>query len=463
MSGADGSAGPNSFGGTDGDGDHRLVVDDLTVSLGDAEVLDGVTTRVAPGEFVGLVGPNGAGKTTLLRAASGYLTPAAGTVRVGGDDLHALSSRAASRRVATVPQETGVAFEFSVRDVVAMGRTPHLSRFGGADETDRRAVDRALARTATADLADRPVTELSGGERGRVLLARALAQDAPVLLLDEPTASLDVNHQVETLGLVRELADASHAVVAAVHDLDLAARFCDRLVLLADGGVVADDDPAAVLTADGLGDAFDADAVVGTDPITSSPRVTAFPKRTVGAEDGPAVDADSVDDSALADTTVHVVAGGGVAGPVLRRLAAAGADLSVGAVPAGDADAATARAVGADVVTVPPLLGVDDATAERVRRRVGAADATVLALAAPGPGQRPNLRAATAADAVVAVDLDGAGPEGDETDDPPTAYRRLRRRGRVTTPAGVVDALAEAVARASPSEAGAAARFREDD
>lgn len=252
----------------------RLAAVDLVVTRGGRRVLDGVSLSARAGEVVGLVGPNGAGKTTLLRACNGSLTPDSGTVRVGGDDAADLSARATARRVATVPQEPSLGFDFPVREAVAMGRTAHVPRLGRRDAEDRAAVERAMERTAVTGLADRSVTAVSGGERARVSLARALAQDASVLLLDEPTANLDVGHQVRTLSLVRDLADDGRALVAAVHDLDLAARFCDRLVLLADGRARATGDPEAVLTPTAIGDAFGVQARVSRDPAVGSLRVT---------------------------------------------------------------------------------------------------------------------------------------------------------------------------------------------
>jgi iron complex transport system ATP-binding protein len=272
-----------------------ITAENVHVSLGGDTVLDGVSLSVAPGELVGLVGPNGAGKTTLLRVLNGTLEPDAGTVRVEGAPLSAWSSREAARRVATVPQETSLSFEFSVADVVEMGRTPYVSRFGRTTAEDREAVDRAMGRAEVEAFAERTVTSLSGGERQRVLLARALAQTTPVLLLDEPTANLDINHQVRTFELIRDAVDGvaggdstesenagssanndSKAVLAAIHDLDLAARYCDRLVLLADGKIEAAGDPETVLGDDALAAAFGVPTELSEDPTTGTPRVTAL-------------------------------------------------------------------------------------------------------------------------------------------------------------------------------------------
>ncbi len=252
----------------------NLHVEDLAVCLGGTRVLEDVSTTVPEGSLVGLVGPNGAGKTTLLRTINATLDPDSGRVTVGGAEVHALDSQAVSRRVATVPQDTAISFDFSVRQVVEMGRYPHRSRFGA--DPDPEAVERAMERAAVADLADRSIDAVSGGERQRVVLARALAQDAPVLVLDEPTASLDVNHQVATLDLVRELVADGRSALAAIHDLNLAARYCDRIVLLAEGSILAAGDPGEVLTESAIGSAFGADAVVTDHPVTGSPLVTAL-------------------------------------------------------------------------------------------------------------------------------------------------------------------------------------------
>ncbi|WP_255150246.1 ABC transporter ATP-binding protein [Halorarius halobius] len=252
-----------------------IAVEELSVRAGGVEILTDMSLDVREGEFLALVGPNGAGKTTLLKAMGGLATPATGRVVVDGRDLASLSARETGRLVARVPQETSFGFDFSVREVVAMGRTPYRSRLRRNPDPDGdERVRQALERTETAGLQDRAVEGLSGGEKQRVLLARALAQDAPTLLLDEPTANLDINHQVRTLELVAGLEET---VVAAIHDLDLAARFCDRVALLADGGLRAVGTPESVLTADRLEPVFGTRVTVGENPATGTASVTALP------------------------------------------------------------------------------------------------------------------------------------------------------------------------------------------
>lgn len=332
-----------------------ISVSGLTVERGSERVLDGVAFGAEAGELLGVVGPNGAGKTTLIRAMNGTLDYE-GTVKIGGDALADLSTRETGRRVATVPQETALSFDFTVREVVAMGRHPHTSRFGTHDPDP---VDRALERTDTMRFADRAASAVSGGERKRVLIARALAQDAPVTLVDEPTGGLDVNHAVRALELAADLAAEGRCVVAAIHDLPLAARYCDRLVLLADGGIVAEGTPESVLTATNLSRAFDANAAVARDPVTDTPLVTALPEAT-----------------ASRGGSVHVLGGGGRAVPYLHPLVAAGFDVSVGPVPEGDRDAEAARALGCAVETVPPF---DPPSSEQVADALAATDVAVLA------------------------------------------------------------------------------------
>ncbi len=389
-----------------------IDVDDLTVSRGGVTVFENVALTVAEGEFVALVGPNGAGKTTALQAINGVLAPDSGTVRVDGRPVTDCSARERGRLVATVPQDTHVGFDFTVADIVAMGRTPYHTRFG---RTDRDAGQRALDRTATAQFADRPVDEVSGGERQRVLLARALAQDTPALLLDEPTASLDVNHQVETLSLVSDLAAAGKAALAAIHDLDLAARFCDRIVLLADGHVLASGSPADVLDATALRAAFDADAAVTTHPTTGTPSVTALGARR---------------DREL---TVHVVGTGRTAASAVSRLHDWGATVTAGPLPDGDLAAETARARGLAFVTAPPFGSLDTAVRDRVAALRDEADVLVAAdpPAADGIAALLDTRLP-----LVRVESGGdADTRGLSTPLPPDGTTR------VTTPADVLGAV----------------------
>ncbi len=230
---------------------------------------------IGSGEFVGLVGPNGAGKTTLLRMMAKLLEPTGGALWLDGRALSALSQRAVALEVAVVPQTAPADFAFSALDVVLMGRHPHIGRFRPESVDDHRAAREAMALTGTMAFAERPMTELSSGERQRVAVARALAQRPRLLLMDEPTANLDLRHQVQILQCVQRLVrETGLSAVAALHDLELASRYCQRLVLMRAGGVVADGRPEEVLTADRLRDVFDVTAEVRRHPITGGLSIT---------------------------------------------------------------------------------------------------------------------------------------------------------------------------------------------
>jgi iron complex transport system ATP-binding protein len=210
--------------------------------------VDGVTFSAREGEFVGLLGPNGAGKSTLIRLVAGLLAPSSGSVRLAGFDPHATPRRLVARMCALVPQEPRLDWPFTVRDVVMMGRSAHQGLLAIPGRDDLGAVEGALAACDLVHLAGRRVDALSGGERRRVFFARALAQEPRVLLLDEPTAFLDLAHQVAAMEMARLAARGGLCVVAVLHDLNLAAAACDRLVALRDGKVVAEGRPAEVLT-----------------------------------------------------------------------------------------------------------------------------------------------------------------------------------------------------------------------
>jgi iron complex transport system ATP-binding protein len=219
----------------------RLDIEGLSVDAGAVRLVDDIRLSVDSGAFVGLVGPNGSGKSSLLRCVYRALRPVGGAIRLDGDDIHAMEPRAAARKLAALPQESSAEFDFTVAEVVAMGRLPHVDRTAASD---REICAGAMERTGVTPLAGRGFLALSGGEKQRVLIARALAQRPRVLVLDEPTNHLDIAHQLDVLSLVR---DSGLTVLAALHDLNLAAAHCDLLYVIADGRIVASGPPHEVL------------------------------------------------------------------------------------------------------------------------------------------------------------------------------------------------------------------------
>ncbi|MFF2785279.1 ABC transporter ATP-binding protein [Streptomyces sp. NPDC058049] len=240
----------------------RITAEDLSWSASGTPVVRGVGLDIAPGETVGLLGPNGSGKSSLLRCLAGLRVPDAGTVRYDGRSIRTWSARRIARRIAFVEQDSGFDTDLRVADVVGLGRTPFRDRLRGPDATDRAVVAAALDRVGLTALAGRSWKGLSGGERQRAHIARALAQQPYGLLLDEPTNHLDVKHQWELMEL---LAGTAQTVLVALHDLTLAARHCDRLLLMHQGRLIASGSPAAVLTAGHLAQIFEVDAELTTD------------------------------------------------------------------------------------------------------------------------------------------------------------------------------------------------------
>ena len=253
--------------------DHALAARGVSVSFGGAPVLRSVSFAARPGLVTGLVGPNGAGKSTLLRVMAGLLRPDAGSVRLGAAELSELPARERARQVAYLPQHEA-AHPFTALETVLMARYPHLTRFALEGADDRRIARAAMARTETQRFEGRQLDRISGGERQRVLLARALAQQARVLLLDEPVASLDLRHQLAAMETLRsEAAGAGVAAVVALHDVWLASRYCDRLTLLSGGEVVAEGTPAEVFTLRRFREVFGVEAVVEHESDTGMPYV----------------------------------------------------------------------------------------------------------------------------------------------------------------------------------------------
>lgn len=389
-----------------------VTVDNVSVQLGDVDALSGVTVHVEKGCFLGLIGPNGAGKTTLLRSITDAVTPDTGSVSIDGDAVNDLSSREVSRKVAVVPQDTAMAFDFAVREIVAMGRTPYIDRFSPSQPADMESVERAMKQTHVEGFASRSISEVSGGERQRVLLARAIAQETPVLLLDEPTASLDINHQVQTLELVRRLVEQGKTVIAAIHDLNLAARYCDELVLVEGGRVMASGTPETVLTTTTVKRAFGTPSLVTPDGITGSVHVTPFPDR----------------DRDDADKSVHLLTTDGDGSTLVFRLWAEGHDVTVGPVPPGDAVAVTAEHLGVPVVTMDPWESID---ADAIQGVVETADVVLLDDIDIRPGMLGSLSTVQTADRVILLEARPLHERNLAGESGRTLYSSLRERGVV--------------------------------
>ena len=252
-------------------GKSGISVRDVWASYGEREILNGFDLSVEQGSFVALAGPNGVGKSTLLRLVSGVIKPTRGSIEVAGRDILALSARERARLVAVVPQDPELPNGAPTIEVVLMGRNPHLGLLSWESDSDVRTAVEAMQMTYTDDLLERPVDELSGGERQRVAIAIALAQETPIILLDEPTANLDLSYQPAIMELMRGLVSSGKTILAAVHDLTLAAQFCDKVALMSSGVIMTIGAPEEALTEENIRQVYGADVRIMQHPDTGKP------------------------------------------------------------------------------------------------------------------------------------------------------------------------------------------------
>ena len=251
--------------------DYGIHARDVWAAYGERNVLSGVDLNVEKGKFVALAGPNGVGKSTLLRLVSGVIKPTRGGIEIAGRNVSALSAKERARLVAVVPQDPELPDGAPAIEVVLMGRNPHLGLLSWESDSDVRTSVEAMRMTYTEDFIERPVDELSGGERQRVAIAIALAQQTPIILLDEPTANLDLAYQPAIMELMRGLVSSGKTILAAVHDLTLAAQFCDEVALMSGGGILTTGAPEETLTKDNIREAYGAEVRIMEHPETGKP------------------------------------------------------------------------------------------------------------------------------------------------------------------------------------------------
>ena len=355
------------------------------------EVLHRVDVSLNTGEFVGLIGPNGCGKSTLLRVLARTLRTRTGEVQLDGRDVSAYSSRDFARALGFVPQQEKAAFDFVVQDVVLMGRYAHRAGRTRVSVEDFRCATQALAQADILHLKDRLVTSLSGGEYRRVLLARAFAQDTPLLLLDEPTAHLDITHQVELLLLLRKRThqpEGGFGALAALHDLNQAAEFCDRLILMHEGTVIAEGVPGAVLTARNLRIAYGAQVQIGRNAATGRPTLLAVYPAGTGIKSG-----------LEPSPRIHLICGGGSGVQTLGTLSRAGCRVTVGVLNRLDTDQEAADALEYPTVVEAPFSAIGPVARAACAALIENADTIVIAPVPFGNGNYANLELARTAQA----------------------------------------------------------------
>lgn len=359
-----------------------IEVSKLDFSYGHREILKQISFQVEQGSFVSIVGPNGSGKSTLLKNISTALKPQKGKVLLKDDDIFGIRPKDLARKMAVVPQDTAIQFPFTVLDTVLMGRMPYQRRFQGESAQDLAIARWAMKLTNTWYLADRPVTDISGGERQRVVVARALTQEPQVVLLDEPTAHLDPQHQLELLELLRSLNQAGRLTVLAVlHDLNLAAQFSDYVLLLHQSRIAAAGVPEEILTPGNIRDVYNIEVIISPNQLTGRPNII-----PVGR---------SIPESKrVKDFHVHLVCGGGTGAQVMDKLVQNGYKVSCGVLNIGDSDWSKARTLGLQLVEEAPFTAVRPETYEKNKYLISQADAVVLLPIPFGTGNLGSLEQA---------------------------------------------------------------------
>lgn len=358
--------------------DDLLRARDLACGFSESIVLSEISLAVNRGDFIGIIGPNASGKTTLLRTLSGVLRPLGGEVSLEGQNVHRMKRSQLAKKLAFVAQVSEIGFDFRVEDIVAMGRTPHGKRFQLLTPKDRETIRWAMEITKTGHLADRIIAELSGGEKQKVLIAQALAQEPDVLLLDEPTSYLDINHQMEIMDVLRQLNRKGLTVVMTVHDLNLAAQYCDYLLLLFAHRIHAYGRPKEVITAENIKAVYGNDVLITVHPTIGCPQVTLSPK---------------LRSNETREFRVHLVAGGGMASQLMGQLVLEGYEVTVGVLNRGDGDWLSAKDLGLVILDIPAFVDIDRETSQKNLEFMTRADAVVVADIPFGHGNLENLRA----------------------------------------------------------------------
>jgi len=354
-----------------------LEVKDLVAGYQNRDILNQIQLLVDDRMFIGILGPNGSGKSTFLQVLARSLKTRSGSVLLNGVSLDDLPFREFGRAVGYVPQESSIPFSYSVYDIVMMGRNSHITRFRAPGVEDEKAVTEALNKTEVLEFADRSITSLSGGERQRVLIARALAQDAELLLLDEPFAHIDLHHQYELISLIRDSLQGKKAAIGVFHDINLAAAYCDTIVLLNNGEIRAFGSPDAVLTKENLEEVFRITPYVGENPVTGTPFVFVMNEEK-------AIKAD--------DQKVVLISGAGSGACLMKTLNRGGYQVRCGVLSEQDSDYQVAQSLGLEVISEPPFSRITLEHEEDLADLVSNSDRVIVTTREIGWGNFPNIK-----------------------------------------------------------------------
>ncbi len=358
-----------------------IKTENLSCGYGDKDVLKNISLSVKNDEFIGIIGPNASGKSTLLRTIDRVIEPKEGSIFLNQKDIVNMDKKEIAKEMSVVPQEFSTNYSFSVLKVVTMGRTPHLGPLEMENEEDMKIVKDSMKKTDTWQLADRPFTELSGGEKQRVVIAKALAQEPSVLLLDEPINHLDINNQLEILNLIKELSEKGEVtIISTFHDLNTAARYCDSLILLHDNKIHAHGPPEDVLSENNIKEVYGADVAVRRQPETDSISITPL--------------VETFGEKGESSYKIHLICGGGSGKMLMHPLLRRGHQVTAGVLSPLDDDYNEARRLGISLVEGSPFLPISKKTADRNRKLIEECDLIILTDMPIGKGNLKNLELA---------------------------------------------------------------------
>jgi iron complex transport system ATP-binding protein len=399
--------------------DDNTVIEicNLSFSINQIPILKNINLNIQKGEFIGLIGPNGAGKTTLLKCING-INKAQGTIKIKNKDINHLSDKEIALNTALMSQNTSISFPFHAIDIVMMGRYPHLKRMQFEGKEDFRIARGNMEYTSTLKFENKPITQISGGERQRVLFAKVLTQQTEIMMLDEPTASLDIKYQEQIFDYSKEFQNSGNTIIAAVHDLKIASRYCSRLILMRAGEIIADGTPGEVLTSENIYKAYGVHAIVYKNPITGLLDFCfSNYKENKNRE------------------KIHIIGGGGSASGVLRYLFEKGYNLSAGVLSNGDSDHNCTEIFGIDCVETRPFCEIDELSFTENCRKIMNSDITILCSMPFGIQNLKNLEAAKFAKKLIIIEDDAPETRDYTGGLALEIYDFLKRKAIVTTSA----------------------------
>lgn len=364
-----------------------LIAENLGLTIDEHPILQDINFTVDTGEFVGIIGPNGAGKSTLLKSLRG-IHSATGNVEAFGNKLHHLSEKEIARKIAYMQQEINTGFGFSAKQVVLAGRYPYLEWWQNESEEDYAIAAKYMNFTGVVHLADKDLNHMSGGEKQRVLLAKVLTQETDLIFLDEPTASLDLTYQEEIFRQCKELCQQGKTILIVVHDIRLAAKFCSRLILLNKGKVLADGLPEEVITPDNLHQAYQMNAAVFNNYVSGLLDIYTYHEENRND----------------INKRIHIIAGGGIASDLIRKLYEQHYQISAGVLSTGDGDAIVASAFNAKVIYKDAFAPIDESSREENCMLIRHTNLTLLCNIAYGINNLMNLKDAFLAKELIVLE-----------------------------------------------------------